>query len=105
MLPCKLMLHGRANRCCSLHHELVSPAPAARCPIAQLARSRFSSRLVCPIAAVWDLHTYDIVLANPVLILVIANLGILFSVGWWVGEELWLGGRPSLCGSVEAEAH
>lgn len=31
--------------------------------------------------AVWELHQYDPILANPVLILVLANLGLLFSVG------------------------
>ena len=30
--------------------------------------------------AVWNLHTFDPILANPVLVLVIANLGLLFTV-------------------------
>lgn len=48
------------------------------------AASLYTPLLVLLGAAVWNLHTYDIVLANPVLVLVIANLGILFSVGGWV---------------------
>lgn len=59
--------------------HLGSPAspPTGLLPAASL----YTPLLVLPGAAVWNLHTYDIVLANPVLVLVIANLGILFSVG------------------------
>ncbi|KAL4458781.1 hypothetical protein ABPG75_013646 [Micractinium tetrahymenae] len=48
--------------------------------------------------AVWELHQFDPILANPVLILVLANLGLLFSVN--TGLPILKIGWESLVGSL-----
>ncbi|KAL4435890.1 hypothetical protein ABPG77_000652 [Micractinium sp. CCAP 211/92] len=51
---------------------------------------------------VWELHQYDPILANPVLILVLANLGLLFSVN--TGLPILKIGWESLLGSLPGGA-
>lgn len=72
-LSCVVRLHSSthqdaassANRCCATLQAGVSTL---------LILCTFSA------PAVWQLHEYDPILANPVLVLVLANLSLLFTV-------------------------
>lgn len=80
-----------SSHCHQCVHVALSSLPAAGLQVGVC-----TLLIMCIFSAppVWELHQYDPILANPVLILVLANLGLLFSVGAGSavgGQPVWRG--------------